>query len=113
MVKKQISLNLHYVSCNKIRERFEPMIMVSARGDMNQQEFCTYLAKLKLLKDDFPHTDERWINFYSKFRVTDDGKDSKRFSLIPALIALYFLSQGSTEHKAKAICDLFSDDTFF
>jgi hypothetical protein len=33
--------------------------------------------------------------------------------LIPALIALYFLSQGSTENKAKAICDIFSDYTFF
>lgn len=33
--------------------------------------------------------------------------------MIPALIALYFLSQGSTENKAKAICDIFSDYTFF
>ena len=34
IVKKQLSLNLHYVSVSKIREKFEPLIMVSARGEI-------------------------------------------------------------------------------
>ena len=35
MVKKQLSLNLHFVSCEKMRAKFEPQLMMSARGTVN------------------------------------------------------------------------------
>lgn len=71
------------------------------------------LAKLKLLNDDYPQTDERWVRFYSKFVVTDDRQEEPRFSLLHALIALYFLCQSPADVKAKAICDLFTNYDVF
>lgn len=71
------------------------------------------LAKLKLLNEYF-ETDEKWLRFYSKFCVVDDKQAGEaRFSLIHALIALYFLCQSPPEVKAKAICDLFVDYRIF
>lgn len=35
IVKKQMSLNLQFLSCAKIQQRFEPLIMVSTRGDIS------------------------------------------------------------------------------
>lgn len=87
--------------------------MASARGDITQQEFCASLAKLKLLNDDYPQDDERWIRFYAKFVVTDGKSDEPRFSLLHALIALYFLCQSPPDIKAKAVCDLFTDYNVF
>jgi hypothetical protein len=49
------------------------------------------------------------MRFYSKFVVTDAKADDQLFSLLHALVALLFLCQGTTELKAKAICDLYSD----
>ena len=75
------------------------------------------LVSLKLLKADFPRTDSRWLNFYSKFVVSDDSEvgpaaKNGRFELTPALIALISLSQGTNDVKAKAICELFSGKRF-
>ena len=63
-----------------------------------------------------PRTDERWKRFYSKFIVVDQNEDdeerrtfNERFSPVPTLVALIFLAQGSTDVKAKAICELFSE----
>ena len=51
---------------------------------------------LKLLKADFPQTDERWQRFYSKFMVMDpmDARRSnrKRYSKIETQIGLIFLA---------------------
>lgn len=100
IAKKQLSLNIHFVSCGKIKQRFEPLIMATTRGDLSQQEFCTQLAKLKLLKDDYPQTDERWVRFYSKFVVFEEKAAEPRFSLLHALIALFYLSQSPADVKA-------------
>lgn len=40
------------------------------------------------------------------------SKANKRYSLVPTQIALIFLSQGTTEVKAKAICELFTETEF-
>jgi len=66
---------------------------------------------LKLLKADFPKTDERWQRFYSKFMVMDsvdsDRASRKRYSKIETQIGLIFLSQGSIAERARAIMRLY------
>jgi len=60
MIKKQQSLNIHFIPCAKITQRFDQLNNKSGAEDVNQTEFCTILVLLKLLKADFPKTDERW-----------------------------------------------------
>ena len=38
--------------------------------------------------------------------------DRKLYSLVPTQIALFFLAQGTADEKAKAICELFTDEVF-
>ena len=71
------------------------------------------LVNCKLLQADFPRQDDRWINFYSKLTVVDESEiglaaTRGRYELIASLVALITLSQGSTDVKAKVICELFS-----
>ena len=110
MIKKQQSLNVHCIPCDKIAERFR-MVRGADQEDINQTEFSSVLAACKLLKADFPTKDERWCRFYSKFIVMDlaeqNGPQHKRYSLLPTQIALFFLAMGTLDVKAKAICDLF------
>ena len=53
------------------------------------------------------------MKFYSHLTVVDESDtgvaaNRGRYELVPALIALLVLSQGTAEVKAKAICELFS-----
>lgn len=64
------------------------------------------------MKDDFPMTDERWTRFYSKFVVIEGTGQNARYSLVPTLVALIFLSQGTSDEKAQAIGELFSEHRF-
>ena len=75
------------------------------------------LVNCKLLQADFPRQDDRWINFYSKLTVVDESEiglaaTRGRYELIASLVALITLSQGSTDVKAKVICELFSGRKF-
>ena len=85
--------------------------------ELTQTEFCAMLVNCKLLKADFPRQDERWLKFYSKLTVVDEtGHGSEqtrgRYELVPIMIALVGLSQGTADVKAKAICELFSGKRF-
>ena len=85
--------------------------------ELSQTEFCAMLVNCKLLKADFPRQDERWLKFYSKLTVVDEtGHGSEqtrgRYELVPIMIALVGLSQGTADVKAKAICELFSGKRF-
>ena len=73
MIKKQQSLNIHFIPCEKIKHKFELGCSSSASQDIDQTAFCAILAASKLLKADFPSKDERWTRFYSKFIVMDQG----------------------------------------
>ena len=64
------------------------------------------------MKDDFPMTDERWTRFYSKFVVVEGSGRQSKYSLVPTLVALIFLSQGNSDQKAVAIAELFSEHKF-
>ena len=57
-------------------------------------------------------TDERWTRFYSKFVVIEGTGQNARYSLVPTLVALIFLAQGTSEEKAHAIGELFSEHRF-
>ena len=117
MIKKQESLNLHFIPCSKLKQRFEDVCEYDFDQEISQTDFCAMLANCKLLKADFPRTDLRWQRFYSKFIVIDEndvGSQSGRgqYSMTIALVALICLSQGSSDIKAKAICELFSGHRF-
>ena len=87
MIKKQQSLNIHLIPCQKLKSRFQFVGSDSTNQTIDQTEFCAILASCKLLKADFPDKDERWERFYSKFIVMDQEDPSrpwrKRYSLIP------------------------------
>ena len=103
---------------SKLKQRFEDVCDGEFDQNLTQTDFCAILANCKLLQADFPRTDERWVRFYSKFIVVDEqGGDEESFplatkrgsyQLIPALISLITLSQGPSDIKAKAICELYS-----
>lgn len=116
MIKKQQALNVHFIPCDKLTQRFQMLGYNSITQDIDQTEFCAILASSKLLKADFPAKDERWGRFYSKFIVMDQsdqsGPSRKRYSLAPTQIALIFLAQGSVQVKARAICELYTDAQF-
>ena len=96
MIKKQQSLNIHLIPCEKIKQRFQLVCHDSINQDIDQREFSAILAASKLLKADFPTTDERWQRFYKKFIVMDKADPSrpwrKRYSLVPTKIGLIFLA---------------------
>ena len=112
MIKKQSMLNIHYIPCEKLKTKFCTAFERNATQDLSQGEFSHLLAKSKLLKDDFPMTDERWTRFYSKFIVIEGSSENARYSLVPTLVALIFLAQGNSEEKAAAIGELFSEHHF-
>ena len=112
MIKKQSMLNIHYIPCDKLKVRFSSAFERNTTQDLSQKEFSTLLTKSKLLKDDFPMTDERWTRFYSKFIVVEGSGRTARYSLVPTLVALIFLAQGNAEEKAHAIGELFSEHRF-
>ena len=116
MIKKQQGLNIHLIPCDKFRQRFQLVCSSSLKQDVDDREFCAILAACKLLKADFSKKDERWMRFYSKFVVMDQGSQEgewrKRYSLVPTQIALIFLAQGTSDIKARAICDLFDSNDF-
>lgn len=96
--------------------------MRNSNKDLTKKEFSNLLASQKLLKDDYPRTDERWADFYSKFIVIDETKKKvaksemdldAKYALIPTIIALIFLAQGNAENKAKTIGELFSEHSFY
>ena len=74
MLKKQESLNLHLISCTKLKQRFEQLCDGDLDKVISQTDLCAILVNCKLLRADFPRTDERWQNFYSKFVVVDDSE---------------------------------------
>ena len=74
MIKRQQTLNIHFIPSEKLRCRFERAMARNSNQDLTQKEFSRLLASQKLLKDDYPMTDERWIQFYSKFVVVDESK---------------------------------------
>ena len=92
MIKKQSMLNIHYIPCDKLKSRFSTAFGRNTTQDLSQREFSTLLSKSKLLKDDFPMTDERWTRFYSKFVVIEGTGQNARYSLVPTLVALIFLA---------------------
>ena len=118
MLKKQQGLQIHFIPCAKLRSRFDQVTISNVHQDITHTEFCAILASLKLLKADLPRTDERWINFYKKFVIVDanEGEEDRiyneRYSTVPTLIALTYLSQGSPDVKSKAICELFTQQQF-
>ena len=81
-------------------------------SDLSQTEFCGLLAALKLLKSDVPQQDPRWQHFYRRFFVHDKTAEKKReqmkYVVVPALIALIGIADGSTETKALAMSELLS-----
>jgi hypothetical protein len=96
MLKKQQGLQIHFIPCAKLKNKFEQVVLSNVNRDITNTEFCTILASLKLLKADLPRTDERWINFYKKFIVVDSNEGdehvfNERFSEVPTLIALLYL----------------------
>ena len=110
MLEKQDTLNLHHVPCTKLKQIFEDVCGGDTLDcEISQVDFCAILANCKLLKADFPRTDERWQRFYQKFVVVDatNGRSRAKYHLTPTLIALIMLTQGSPDIKAKAICELF------
>ena len=110
MLEKQDTLNLHHVPCTKLKQIFEDVCGGDTLDcEISQVDFCAILANCKLLKADFPRTDERWQRFYQKFVVVDatNGRSRAKYQLTPTLIALIMLTQGSPDIKAKAICELF------
>ena len=123
MIRKQQTLNIHYIPCEKLKMRFEQTMARNSNQDLSHQEFCKLLVSQKLLRDDYPMEDERWANFYSKFIVVDENKAvgfvanefdvGAKYALIPTIIAIIFLAQGNAENKAKAIGDLFSQHSFY
>jgi len=101
------------MTATKLKQRVEQLCDYELEKEISQNDFCALLVNCKLLQADFPKLDDRWINFYSRLTVVDGsevGIDAKRgrYELIAGLIALITLSQGSTDVKAKAICELFS-----
>lgn len=110
MMKRQELLNLHLVQATKLKQKIEACFEDDIDVDVTQAEFCAILADCKLLRADFPTTDARWKKFYSRFIVKDcsSGEEIQRFCMVPVLIALIFLSQGSTDVKAKAMSEVFS-----
>ena len=105
-------LNLHYIPCEKLKQRFTGPYEWNSTQDLTQKEFSSILSKSKLLKDDFPMTDERWTRFYSKFVVVEGSGRQSKYSLVPTLVALIFLSQGNSDQKAIAIAELVSEHKF-
>ena len=85
-------LNLHYIPCEKLKQRFTGPFERNSTQDLTQKEFSALLTKSKLLKDDYPMTDERWTRFYSKFVVVEGSGRHSKYSLVPTLVALIFLS---------------------
>ena len=113
LLKKQEMLNLYLVPAAKLKQKIESCLEEEIDVDVTQLEFCAILAECKLLRADFPSTDNRWQKFYSYFRVKDYSsqdreKPIERYCMVPALIALIFLSQGTIDVKAKAISEVFS-----
>ena len=122
MIKKQQTLNIHFIPCEKLKLRFERAFSMNSNKDLTKKEFSDLLASQKLLRDDRPMQDERWVEFYSKFVVIDENakRTSKsemdldaKYALIPTIIALIFLAQGNAQHKAKAIGELFAQHSFY
>lgn len=74
MVKRQQELNIHLIPCQKIRDRFQMVTKSHLDQNLTQVEFCAVLANCKLLKADYPRTDQRWKRFYSKFVVTEEDQ---------------------------------------
>lgn len=82
--------------------RFERAMVRNSNQDLTVKEFSRLLVSQKLLRDDYPMTDDRWVQFYSKFIVIDENTQEPgstaresadaKYSLIPTLIALIFLS---------------------
>ena len=87
MIKKQQSLNIHFIPCQKLKVRFQTVCSNSINQSISQSEFCAILAASKLLRSDFPDIDNRWKEFYSKFIVMDQTDPAqpwrKRYSLVP------------------------------
>ena len=102
MVKKQETLNLHLIPCAKLKQRFEQLCESNFDMELTQTEFCAMLVNCKLLKADFPRQDDRWLKFYSKMTVIDEtqvgvASTRGRYELVPAMIALIALSQGTAD----------------
>ena len=60
MIKKQQSLNLHFIPCAKIMHWFNKVTANRDAKVINTKEFYTILRAINLLKADCSMTDERW-----------------------------------------------------
>lgn len=79
MMKKQEDLNLHHIPCTKLTSVFEGVCGNNNLDcEISQVDFCAILASCKLLKADFPRTDERWQRFYSKFVIINETVEGVR-----------------------------------
>ena len=80
--------------------------------DISETEFCALLSSLKLLKQDVPQLDARWTQFYRRFFVHDKTAVKKReqfkYVVVPTLLAMISLADGSTETKALAVAEVLS-----
>lgn len=113
MIKKQQSLNIHFIPCAKIMHWFNKVTSNRDAKVINTKEFYTILRAINLLKADCSMTDERWQRFYSKFMVVEqaqgDGLIVKRYLKRETQVALFFLAHGSPAERARAICELYMD----
>lgn len=98
MLKKQLSLNLHILSCQIICEHFSSHV---SRQQISLDDYSSILARLGLLNEDFPKVDTRFDMFYCKIATVS----LKQISVLPVLISLIMLASGTHELKSRLIVD--------
>ena len=79
-------------------------------NSITEKELVRILQQLKLVRPDNPKETMTWLHFYSKIKVdesNDDKIENPIFDIRFITIALYFLTSGKPESKAKYIASMY------
>ena len=117
---------MHYFPADRLRVSWRSIYNnFDDHRDIGEEQLTAILIHCKLVQRATPTeafsvltSDERWRNFYSKFKTVNHDSDTEElpkqvnYNLLHILTALLCLSQGENTMKSLAICEYFTNRFF-